>query len=555
MSRQFNGRFRRPVPALSQNFASPDWERADAVVRTVGAAEPPPPRRRYYANAENGMRVSTYSRRGRDEVLDVLRDKAGGSPLVECWHNAAEEGDASLARQALVTPSNQHRAALLSAHKPENQSTPTPADPMQMVLATLQAQAMQAVADGNNGNQALALMAPLLAMVAQQSSQSSGSPPGGVRISDRLDRWLRYAEQRETTRSTIDANLYSMRLFVGVNGNLLLRDITRAHCEKFLDALAVWPRNASKRRDFRNMEVLQVVQKAIRLRERPIDLVTQQKHVERVRTFFSLCEIDGEVRPNLLYRVQLVSRMHKKQKGQHRRPFTREELDLIFGFARPNRVSTPYRFWMPVIAYYTGARVNELAQLYVDDIIKVNGRWLFNIAMDYPGQRIKNRSSRRLIPVHDHLIKLGLLRFVEQAKAWGRTQLFPDVIWGRNGPGETVSRWFAEMVRNDLNITESGQTFHALRNTFIYFATRSKIPLPEFSDLTGHTVYDNVLFQAYVLEQDAEERCAVFDRIKFFPITHPAYDCARYDHVFRRANAEEQHSERIREAFGGTPTI
>lgn len=549
MHRQSKGRFQRPARALSQKHASTFSAHADAVVRSIGAAESAPSRVRYYAVAENGLRVSTRSNRNREDVLAELRQKAGGSPLTQCWHNAGEKGDKAVTRARRQTPSDRHRAVIVNAPQPEAKEPIAPQDPAQTIVALLQTQVAQA-AEAPGANPALLTMGPLVSLLAQQLAGPGEALANTARITDRLDRWLKQMDQRDTTRSSVDACLHSVSLFVGVNGNLPLKDITRAHCDRFLDVLAVWPRNASKRRAYRNMEVLQVVEKATQLRDRPIDQVTQQKHVERMRSFFGFCEIHDEVRPNLLYRVQLVSRRHKKQKRQHRRPFTPQELARIFAFSHPDRASTPSRFWLPIAAFYSGARVNELAQLYVDDVVEVDGRWLFSFGMSRPGQRIKNASSIRLVPIHPHLIQLGFLRFIQQAKRWDRSKLFPELKWGRNGPGEPVSRWFANMLRTDLQITQPGQTFHAFRNTFVYYASRSNVALTDYSVLTGHTIHDNVLQETYVLEHDAAERCAIFDRIQFLPIAHPPYDPATYEWVFRRAKALEEREERLTTIFG-----
>jgi integrase len=297
------------------------------------------------------------------------------------------------------------------------------------------------------------------------------------------------------------------------------------------------------------MGVAEVIQKAKRLRDRAIDTRTQQKHVERMRSFFSWCENREEVRPNLLFRVRLNPQGRNKERKQHRRPFEPSELQSIFAPDRIRQAATPFQFWMPLMGYYTGARVNELAQLYVDDVIQVNERWFFDIAMDRPGQRIKSIAARRLIPVHPHLLELGLLVFVQQAKSWGRSRLFPDVIWGRNGPGETVSRWFARLVR-ELDFP-AHQTFHAFRNTFVMHAAAANILQEKYSELTGHAVNgSNVITTFYLRTQDAAERCAIYDRIKFPMIAHAPYEPAKFERVFRRASAVDQHEERLREAFG-----
>ena len=39
-------------------------------------------------------------------------------------------------------------------------------------------------------------------------------------------------------------------------------------------------------------------------------------------------------------------------------------------------------FWLPIIALYTGMRMEEICQLYVSDVKKVDGVWGFNISED-----------------------------------------------------------------------------------------------------------------------------------------------------------------------------
>lgn len=548
MSSQFKGRFQRSGYALSQNRDTPARRHADEVVRAFGAAEPPLPRTRYHGIAENGMRVTIRSNRGHAEVMDILRAKAGGSPLVQCWHNDGDRGNEALRRERRRTPSERHREVIVSAAKPEATNVVTPQTPAHTMVTLLHTQVAQ-MATHPATAAAAATLTPLVGLLAQQMAQPGEALANAARITDRLDRWLREMDQRETTRSAMESCLHTVSLFVGVNGDLPLRDITRAHCDRFVDALGVWPRNASKRREYRDMEVLSIIAKAKELRDRTIDQVTQQKHVERMRSFFAFCEIHDEVRPRLLYRVQLVSRMHKKQKKQHRRPFEAHEIGAIFSQARVDRAATPYQFWLPLCAFYSGARVNELAQLYVEDIVKVNGRWFFSFSMSRPGQRIKNSSSIRIVPIHAHLIELGLLRFVDQARTWNRARLFPDVVWGRNGPGETVSRWFSHLVRKELQINTPGQTFHAFRNTFVYYASRAEISLTDYSALTGHAVYSNVLHDIYVIEKDAKERCAVFDRIQFPILKHPLYDPTKFESVFRRAKAVDERRARLDAAY------
>ena len=68
-------------------------------------------------------------------------------------------------------------------------------------------------------------------------------------------------------------------------------------------------------------------------------------------------------------------------------------------------------------------RLNEICSLYLDNIIQKSGnhrenRWCFNISEEKhrPDKKLKTQSSRRIIPIHDTLIDLGLIELVELLK-------------------------------------------------------------------------------------------------------------------------------------------
>ena len=125
----------------------------------------------------------------------------------------------------------------------------------------------------------------------------------------------------------------------------------------------------------------------------------------------------------------------KKIKGkQARRPFTPDEFTrlfscpLFFGCAsRARRFETgpviieDAKFWLPIVGYYTGARLGELVQLHVQDI-DFSGPFPFlHGTEDYTGnavageaKHVKSEAGVRRVPLHPDLIELGFQTFVEE---------------------------------------------------------------------------------------------------------------------------------------------
>ncbi|MBN8630726.1 MAG: site-specific integrase [Rhodobacterales bacterium] len=110
-----------------------------------------------------------------------------------------------------------------------------------------------------------------------------------------------------------------------------------------------------------------------------------------------------------------------------------------------------WRFWLPLLMLFSGARPNELAQLHCDDIRQTEaGTWYFSLS-DENGKTLKTGSSRRRVPLHSELVKIGFLEFVEARRK-------------RNGPKEP--RIFAEL-KPDKYGSLAAYASKRLRDTFI----------------------------------------------------------------------------------------
>jgi hypothetical protein len=105
-----------------------------------------------------------------------------------------------------------------------------------------------------------------------------------------------------------------------------------------------------------------------------------------------------------------------RREDEIRQAFTLLEINQIFlalqdakkSFYDANRHE---RYWLPLLGIYTGARVNELAQLSLVDIVEEQSIPSINItaAGDDNGKRIKSESARRTIPLHKDLLTLGFI--------------------------------------------------------------------------------------------------------------------------------------------------
>ena len=124
-----------------------------------------------------------------------------------------------------------------------------------------------------------------------------------------------------------------------------------------------------------------------------------------------------------------------------------------------------HKYWVPLIGLFTGMRLQEILQLYVEDVYSQDGIWVFDLNQNHEDQRLKSPHSRRLVPIHPSLIQLGILEHLKMRKTTGKSQrLFPDAEMASDGTYSSIfSKWFGRYLKN-MNIKTDKTSFHSLRH-------------------------------------------------------------------------------------------
>jgi len=135
-----------------------------------------------------------------------------------------------------------------------------------------------------------------------------------------------------------------------------------------------------------------------------------------------------------------------------------------------------------LIAIFTGMRRSEICQLNKSDVVVENGIKCIRVGDGENGQLIKSDSSRRLIPIHSELIRLGFQKFVEETAPG---PLFPELKPSKVGDGFHVRwRWFDRAVAREVN-QNPGKSFYSIRYSFAEKLTKAGVPSPVRFALLG----------------------------------------------------------------------
>ena len=189
-------------------------------------------------------------------------------------------------------------------------------------------------------------------------------------------------------------------------------------------------------------------------------------------------------------------KLHNPAKDEDSRlPYDPEDLKVIFGSAvfrdsaRPRGGADEAANWLPLIALFTGARLEEVGQALTSDVKHQDGIAYLDInTLDRgAGKRVKNRSSRRKLPLHPELVRCGLLAYVEERRRAGDDRLFPALSPSNTGQMTgNWSKWWARYT-DDLGITDNRKVFHSFRHTFKDACRAARIEEELHDALTGHT--------------------------------------------------------------------
>ncbi|CAA7611636.1 putative Integrase [Candidatus Terasakiella magnetica] len=199
-----------------------------------------------------------------------------------------------------------------------------------------------------------------------------------------------------------------------------------------------------------------------------------EKYLSNIKTFFTWAKANKKVKESPAIGVRAEQPAHDV--SDERDPFDLDDMKKIF--AQPTFVGcrsahfrhelgsvrlNDHHFWAPLIALFTGCRMNEIGQLNKADIVQLHDMphfWITNASDD---QKVKSRAGKRYIPVHGELVELGFLEFVENTKD---RRLFPE--WKMSDDGyysSSFSKKFARFL-DSADIKAAKKTFHSFRHSF-----------------------------------------------------------------------------------------
>ena len=286
---------------------------------------------------------------------------------------------------------------------------------------------------------------------------------------------------KQRTRKTDLHYLNLIELTVGLWGERrTIRSIDRETCRELLDTLIWLPANAEKK--FPKLSPVQASAMA-KAKGLPGTLspASVNGYMTKFRAVMNFAANEGWIERNPAKGLQVNDRVRRRDK---RLPFSVEQLRLIFdapvyrgcvddwaGYATPGSAHPRRgRFWVPLIALFSGMRMNEICQLHASDIHRLDGVDCFFVTEGPPdsdnGKRLKTAASERFIPIHPTLLNLGFMTFVLERRAAGAVRLFGELKKSSTGYySDPFSKWFRRFLQR-AGADRPKTCFHSFRHCY-----------------------------------------------------------------------------------------
>jgi integrase len=338
--------------------------------------------------------------------------------------------------------------------------------------------------------------------------RSFRSEPFGIDIAGACERSIKIAlTAGKIDLKTADSRRAKTKLFCLLANVQTVTEIEQYHLRVFEEQLENLPLNFNRSPKDANLTLKEIRAKADSLADDELGRApkTFNSHLETIGSLLTHASVieHSHVDPHI--NTKIVRRKESKRARKKRNSFKPEETKKLFrhtvwqGSKSADRRHEPGDhiekdglYFVPLIVAYTGGRMEEIAGLTVDAILPIHGHYGIDIR-PHEERRLKNLQSERLIPLHEHLIHLGLLKHQRKLQDLGQKFMFPELL-PRSAKKKFTSalRYNWRKLREiQLDDNPRGLDGHSLRHAFNQYLKLEQGVMREVRlDILGHAGID-----------------------------------------------------------------
>ncbi|WNK19081.1 site-specific integrase [Halomonas piscis] len=298
------------------------------------------------------------------------------------------------------------------------------------------------------------------------------------RLSEVLEGYRQQQRLEGVSLKTLDDKQAVVDLLIRIVGDLPITDYTIETVKQFRDTVLQLPPLATRTLTQKPHLTLDML---IETADKTISITTYNNYVKNLVTVFEHAVAMELITRNPFSGMKIKL---KRKVNSYRDEFTEEEIGRIFFEVKQQE---GWKYWIPHLGYYGAFRLNEICQLYKEDVKIIDGIACIHVRERKPDQRLKNHSAERVIPIHHDLLKMGFVEYVSSLP--DQSRVF-NLRWSeKHGYSATPSKWFGRL-RDKLGIEQRGRgkkDFHSFRHTIANELKQKGVSENQIGGVLGHT--------------------------------------------------------------------
>lgn len=312
-------------------------------------------------------------------------------------------------------------------------------------------------------------------LIAELYPRLKSVEPVGMLLSSLISDYVKANEDKWTHKTKIEV-LSCHRLIVDVMGDVDVKAISRQMVLDFKDIMVRLPSNLYKIHAGKTIQEVLALNGIV-----PMSITSVNKHILRLSALLGYAVKEGIIQANLAQGMMIPE---KRRSDEERKAYSLEDVQNIVANL-PRTQDRPDRFWIPLISMFSGMRLDEICQLYVEDVQQVDDVWCLSIN-DEKDKKVKTITGKRIVPVHPVLVSCGFIRYVESLRKAGVPRLWMDLRWrASDGYSNALGKWF--QVFNRRHVTKDPKkVFHSLRHLVADTLKQAGIQEVVIAEIMGH---------------------------------------------------------------------
>jgi integrase len=283
-------------------------------------------------------------------------------------------------------------------------------------------------------------------------------------------------------KSKIDSAAAVMN-FIELINDRCITDVGPSVCREYKSKLVRYPLHHKKLSRYNGKSAIDLINSTDAYPTLSTTSVNNQ--LRKVSSFFNWSVRQGLITSNPISGMKIRTNTNSRAA---REPFNCADLKALFSSKvySEHEFLHDYQFWIPLLALYSGARLEELCQLNMADISIESDIPFLRIDDKFEGQHIKNFNSRRTIPIHPEILNLGFRKFINERREKGNTRLFGYLKPQRQKLGHEPSKWFGR-YKVKMGVLSTKKVFHSFRHTMVDKLRMVRAQDYEIKELLGHS--------------------------------------------------------------------